>query len=87
MSRLSHKVCHLSSALLLRNLTSVLKGTGRNIPNPLRTPLCLSFVVSKVGDKAARKLNRAGRENEKEGRDYALLLTVWCVCSKAGKTS
>ena len=67
LSRLSHKVCLLlSSAVLLRKFTSVLKATGRNIPDPLRTPPCLSFVVRKVRDKAARKLNRAGRSNEKD---------------------
>ena len=97
MSRLSHKICHLlSSALLLRNLTSVLKGTGRNIPDPLRTPPCLLFVVRKVRDKAARKLNRAGRSNEKDddgGRARGKIKPRLCtfadstVCSKAGKTS
>ena len=58
--RLSHKVCRLlSSVVLLRKFTSVLKKTRRNIPDRLRTPPCLSLVVDKVRDKAAQKLNRA----------------------------
>ena len=84
MSRLSHKVCRLlSSAVLLRKFTSVLKRTRRNNPDPLRTPSYLSFVVRKVREKAARKLNRAGRSNEKDdegggegnspGGDYSLV--------------